>query len=83
MCIRDRLGGEFFHGGHLVLRHCFANVVVKRNDLGHVVKFTKPKRWLSIDGAVASAMAVARASANENIMTTKASWFTEDLWAPV
>ncbi|ATQ55321.1 terminase [Paracoccus yeei] len=80
---RALLGGEFFHGGHLVLRHCFANVVVKRNDLGHVVKFTKPKRWLSIDGAVASAMAVARASANENIMTTKASWFTEDLWAPV
>lgn len=80
---RALLGGEFFHGGHPVLRHCFANVVVKRNDHGHVVKFTKPKRWLSIDGAVASAMAVARASANENAMTTKASWFTDDLWAPV
>jgi len=80
---RALLGGEFFHGGHPVLRHCFANVVVKRNDHGHVVKFTKPKRWLSIDGAVAAAMAVARCSANENPMTTKASWFTEDLWQPI
>lgn len=80
---RALLGGEFFHGNHPVLRHCFANVVVKRNDHGHVTKFTKPKLWLSIDGAVASAMAVARASANENAMTTKASWFTEDLWQPV
>ncbi|HWL56413.1 MAG TPA: terminase TerL endonuclease subunit [Paracoccus sp. (in: a-proteobacteria)] len=80
---RALLGGEFFHGGHPVLRHCFANVVVKRNDHGHVVKFTKPKRWLSIDGAVASAMAVARASANENVLTTRATWFTEDLWSPV
>lgn len=80
---RALLGGEFFHGGHPVLRHCFANVVVKRNDHGHVVKFTKPKRWLSIDGAVAAAMAVARCSANENTMTTRAGWFTEDLWQPV
>lgn len=76
---RAILGGEFFHGGHPVLRHCFANVVVKRNDHGHVVKFTKPKKWLSIDGAVAAAMAVSRAAAGEG-MTTRATWFTDDMW---
>lgn len=75
---RALLGEEFFHGGHPVLRHCFANVVVKRNDHGHVVKFTKPKRWLSIDGAVAAAMAVSRASQNENTGFASADLFTED-----
>lgn len=60
---RAILGGELMHGAHPVLRHCFANVVVKRNDQGHVAKFTKPKQWLSIDGAVATAMAVARCAA--------------------
>lgn len=60
---RAILGGEFHHGGNPVLRHCFSNVVVKRNDQGHVSKFTKPKLWLSIDGAIAAAMAVARCEA--------------------
>ncbi|MCA0847191.1 terminase large subunit [Salipiger thiooxidans] len=77
---RAILGGEFQHGGHPVLRHCFSNVVVKRNDHGHVTKFTKPKQWLSIDGAVAAAMAVARCAADEGGMTTTADWFTDDLW---
>ncbi|OJH45835.1 terminase large subunit [Paracoccus sp. SM22M-07] len=77
---RALLGGEFHHGGNPVLRHCFANVVVKRNDHGHVVKFTKPKKWLSIDGAVAAAMAVARAAANEGGMTTNQPWFNDDMW---
>lgn len=63
---RAILGGEFFHGGHPVLRHCFANVQVKRNDQGHVAKFTKGKRWLSIDGAVAAAMAIARCSTGDS-----------------
>lgn len=77
---RALLGGEFHHGGNPILRHCFANVVVKRNDYGHVVKFTKPKQWLSIDGAVAAAMAVARASANEGGFTTNQPWFADDMW---
>ncbi|MAC79289.1 MAG: terminase [Rhodobacteraceae bacterium] len=77
---RAILGGEFRHGGHPVLRHCFANVVVKRNDHGHVVKFTKPKQWLSIDGAVAAAMVVSRCAANEGGFTTSSGWFTDDLW---
>lgn len=63
---RAILGGEFHHAGNPVLRHCFANVVVKRNDQGHVAKFTKPKLWLSIDGAVASAMAVSRCAAGDS-----------------
>lgn len=77
---RALIGGEFFHGGHPVLRHCFANVVVKRNDLGHVVRFTKTKKWLSIDGAVAAAMAVARAAAGEESAFTSADLFTEDFF---
>ena len=63
---RAILANEFQHGGHPVLRHCFSNVVVKRNDQGHVGKFTKPKKWLSIDGAVAAAMAVARCSEGDS-----------------
>ena len=63
---RAILGSEFHHAGNPVLRHCFSNVVVKRNDMGHVAKFAKPKLWLSIDGAVASAMAVARCAAGDS-----------------
>lgn len=75
---RAILGEELHHAGHPVLRHNFANVVVRRNDHGHVVRFLKPKRWLSIDGAVATAMAVARAAAGEGQFMTDQDWFTED-----
>ncbi|MEQ8349129.1 MAG: terminase large subunit [Sneathiellaceae bacterium] len=77
---RAILGGEFHHGAHPVLRHCFANVAVKRNDHGHVAKFTKSQKWLSIDGAVAAAMAVSRCSADEGGLVTSAGWFTDDMW---
>lgn len=63
---RAILAGELRHGGNPVLRHCFGNVAVRRNDHGHVVKFTKSQKWLSIDGAVAAAMAVARCAAGDN-----------------
>ncbi|WGG58250.1 terminase large subunit [Brucella intermedia] len=63
---RAILAGEFRHGGNPVLRYCFSNVVVKRNDTGHVAKFTKPKMWMSIDGAVAAAMAVSRCSQGDS-----------------
>lgn len=59
---RAILAGKMRHGGHPVLRFCFSNVEVVRNASGHIVKFTKPKLWLSIDGAVAAAMAVSRAA---------------------
>lgn len=63
---RAILAGEFYHGGNPVLRYCFSNVVVQRNDRGHVAKFTKPKLWLSIDGAVAAAMAVSRCASGDS-----------------
>lgn len=77
---RAILGGELRHAGHPVLRHNFANVVVKRNDHGHVVRFLKPKRWLSIDGAVATAMAVSRCANNEGGTNTSADWFDDDFY---
>lgn len=79
---RAVLGGEFHHGANPVLRHCFSNVVVKRSDLGHVVKFGKPKLWLSIDGAVASAMAVSRCAAgNSNRSSYDDASDNVDEWA--
>jgi phage terminase large subunit-like protein len=59
------VGGKFQHGGHPVLRYCFANAEVQTNTQGHMVRLVKPKRWLSIDGSVASAMAVRRAECGE------------------
>ncbi|ABE63270.1 phage Terminase [Nitrobacter hamburgensis X14] len=49
------------HGGHPALRFCFSNVEVERNAKGQAIRFVKPKRWLSLDGVVATTMAVARA----------------------
>ena len=51
------------HGGHPVLRFCFANVEAETNAAGHITRYTKQKRWLSIDGAQASAMGIGRAEA--------------------
>lgn len=53
------------HSGHPVLRHHFDSVVASRNDTG-LVRMHKGKKTDRIDGAVAAAMAVARAAANEN-----------------
>lgn len=63
---RAIIARRFRHGGHPVLRFCFANAEVERNKQQHAVRFHKSKRWLSIDGAVSTAMAVARASTGEN-----------------
>lgn len=63
---RAIVAGKFRHGGNPVLRFNFANVEVERNKQQHAVRFVKAKRWLSIDGAVASAMAVSRAAAGES-----------------
>lgn len=51
------------HAGHPVLRHHFDCVVASRNDTG-LVRMHKGKKTDRIDGAVACAMAVARAVAN-------------------
>ncbi|ACF02485.1 Terminase [Rhodopseudomonas palustris TIE-1] len=63
---RAIVAGKFRHGGNPVLRFNFANVEVERNKQQHAVRFVKSKRWLSIDGAVAAAMAVSRAAAGES-----------------
>jgi phage terminase large subunit-like protein len=60
------VGGKFQHGGHPVLRLCFANAEVQTNTHGHMVRLCKPKKWLSIDGAVAAAMAVRRAECGDS-----------------
>ncbi|WP_407192521.1 terminase TerL endonuclease subunit [Bradyrhizobium sp. STM 3566] len=63
---RAIIARRFRHGAHPVLRFCFANAEVERNKQQHAVRFHKSKRWLSIDGAVATAMAVSRASTGES-----------------
>lgn len=54
---------RFRHSGHEILRFCFSNVEVETNSHGHKVRLHKGKRHLSIDGAIAAAMAVNRAAA--------------------
>ncbi|MEQ1405639.1 terminase TerL endonuclease subunit [Neorhizobium sp. Rsf11] len=56
------IGRRLRHSGHPVLRFCFSNAEAKRNPQGHIVRLSKPKLWMSIDGAVAAAMAVSRAA---------------------
>jgi phage terminase large subunit-like protein len=59
------LSGKLQHGGHPVLRWNFANVALTPpNDVGES-KFSKPRSADKIDGAIAAAMAIARASASE------------------
>jgi phage terminase large subunit-like protein len=53
------------HNGHPVLRHHFDSVVASRNDTG-LVRMHKATKTDRIDGAVAAAMAVSRAVANDN-----------------
>ena len=60
------MGGQFRHGGNPVLRVCFGNVVATRGDDADNEKFTKERSRGRIDGAVAAAMAVGRALANES-----------------
>lgn len=61
---RAILGRSLAHGGHPILRWCFDNVAVHRDSTGNKV-FHKGKSRDRIDGAVACAMAVARAAAGE------------------
>ncbi len=59
---RAIVGRNFRHGGNPVLRWNFENIVVERDKAGNL-SFHKGKSRDRIDGAVAAAMAVARASA--------------------
>lgn len=62
---RAIVGRRFRHGGHPVLRWNFDNIVVKPGEAGGK-SFHKGKSKDRIDGAVAAAMAVARAAAGES-----------------
>lgn len=59
------VGGDFRHGGHPLLRWCFANVAIHTDSAGNRTMH-KGKSVKRIDGAVATWMAVSRAAANDN-----------------
>lgn len=61
---RAIVGRRFTHGGHEVLRWNFANIAVETDKAGNKA-FHKGKSRDRIDGAVACAMAVARAAAGD------------------
>lgn len=76
---RAILSGALRHGGHPVLRWNFSNIQVETDKAGNRM-FHKGKSGNKIDGAVAAAMAVARAAAGEETFVTSADWFKEDMW---
>lgn len=61
---RAIIGGKLQHGGNPVLRWNFENVAIDTDRAGNRL-FTKSKSRDRIDGAVACAMAVSRASAGD------------------
>nr|WP_276118380.1 terminase TerL endonuclease subunit [Pararhizobium qamdonense] len=68
------LSGKFQHGGHPILRWNFDNVVIHDDGKGNK-SFHKGKARDKIDGAVATAMAVARAATGED---TRSIYDTDD-----
>lgn len=76
---RAILAGQLTHGGNPVLRWNFENIQVETDKAG-VRMFHKAKSGNKIDGAVACAMAVARAAAGAEKFVTSADWFTDDMW---
>lgn len=73
------LSGQLRHGGNPILRWNFENVQVETDKAG-VRMFHKAKSGNKIDGAVACAMAVGRASMGGDRFTTSAVWFNDDMW---
>lgn len=63
---RAIVGRKLNHGAHPILRWNFANVEVKKSAMGHKTHMVKSKETLRIDGAVAAAMAVSRASTGDD-----------------
>lgn len=72
------LARQFRHGGNPVLRWNFENIQLRVDPAGNR-SFHKGKSGNKIDGAVACAMAVARAAADEGGFITSQDWFNEDL----
>lgn len=78
---RAIVGRKFRHGGHPVLRWHFSNIAVETDKAGNI-SFHKGKSKDRIDGAVATAMAVGRASqgnSNRSSYDTASDDFEE--WA--
>jgi len=69
------LSSRFKHDGNPCLRWCFENVAVKLDDLGNKLLVKGTNQSKRIDGAIASAMAVARAAAGEG---TKRSIYDDE-----
>lgn len=69
---------SLFHGGHPVLRWCFDNVAVHTDSAGNRTMH-KGKSTDRIDGAVASWMAVSRATANEERSFYEREDWTEEM----
>ncbi len=63
---RAILSRSLHHGGHPILRWNFKNAVTDQDAAGNI-KFNKGRSADKIDGAVAAAMAVARAAAAQGI----------------
>ncbi|WP_114966827.1 terminase large subunit [Alkalilacustris brevis] len=76
---RAILGRRFRHGGHPVLRWNFENVQLHVDQAGNR-SFHKGKSGNKIDGAVATAMAVARCAAGEVKFITDEPWFDDEMF---
>lgn len=76
---RALLSGKVRHGGHPVLRWNFLNAVIDSGPTGDTARFSKAKSAEKIDGAVAAAMAIARAQASETGPSIFESEWIEDI----
>jgi phage terminase large subunit-like protein len=75
---RAIVGRRFRHGGHPVLRWNFSNIAVETDKAGNKT-FHKGKSTDRIDGAVASAMAVARCAAGNAPTIYASEQWSEDM----
>lgn len=73
---------RFKHGGHPILRWHFDNIAVRTDTAGNRT-FHKGKSKDRIDGAVATAMAVARCAAGESGISSYETADMDDIdnWA--
>ncbi|MGP2493508.1 terminase large subunit [Mesorhizobium sp. PUT5] len=62
---RAIIGRKFRHGAHPILRWHFSNIAIEQDKAGNI-SFHKGKSRDRIDGAVATAMAVARCAAGDS-----------------
>ncbi|MFC5371395.1 terminase large subunit [Brevundimonas faecalis] len=76
---RALLAGKVQHGGHPVLRWNFGNAVIDTGPMGDTARFSKAKSAEKIDGAVAAAMAIARAQASDTGPSIFESDWIEDI----